>query len=743
MNEISDLTGKTVSYYKIQKLAGSGGMGRVFQARDRRLGRSVAIKILHADKAQDPRPRKRLLREARIYSALNHPGVVAVYDVGSDQGLDYIAMEWVSGRPLAEVLREGPLPIVQVLEIAAQLAGALVAVHGAGIVHRDLKPQNVMIGDDGTAKLLDFGVAKVDWTLDITTVNSESASSDEKTFPGTVAYMSPEQVLGEFLDHRSDIFSFGVVLFEMLTGSRPFQGKTPAAFVHRLLSDEAESPRKRRPEVPERLASLVLKALEKKPADRFQDMESLSHAIRPLLDGESKDQSRSPLRNFSKDRETYFALRPQVIALLISLLVVAGIAVNANMPVRWEDLVGIPPRDSAVSELPQTPYQLYEEGLRFLDRYDREGYTEAAIDRFEKSIAQSANFAPAHVGLSQGYWRQYLLKHDKAWLRKAEVSARRALELDPLLSDAAVAMALVRYAERSFDEAKLQLETVLMVNPDSENAIASLAEIAAAERNFEESIKLYNQSIELNPQNWRLHAELGRVHVNSGNLAAAEAAFRSSLEIAPDNALARRNLGAILHYLSRYSEAVTELQHSITIRPTDRAYTNLGTAYFFQGHYRQAATAFRAARDMRPNVYTNWSNLGDAYRQLPETQKEAIACFNRAIQLLRVHMTADPPEPHLQSQLALFRAKVGRRKEALAAISLVGPLASLPSRIAFRATLVYELAGEREKALAALEVALEGDFPLVEIANEPDLTDMREDVAFHHLMIDHESSTDH
>jgi len=213
--------GAKLGNFEIVKLLGRGGMGEVWRARDARLKRDVAIKVLPAGLARDPDRIARFEREARAASALNHPNIVAIYDIGRDNGTYWIASELVSGETLRRMIERGPLPAPKAVEIATQVAAGLAAAHAASLVHRDLKPDNIMVTRGGQVKILDFGLAKQRRTAADSTT---SYLTDEGTVLGTAGYMSPEQVRGEPVDHRSDLFSFGVVLYEMLSGRRAFAG---------------------------------------------------------------------------------------------------------------------------------------------------------------------------------------------------------------------------------------------------------------------------------------------------------------------------------------------------------------------------------------------------------------------------------------------------------------------------------------------------------------------------------------
>src|SRR5690349_16728789 len=224
------MIGQTLGHYRIEAKLGGGGMGVVYRALDTHLDRSVAIKILRSDVITSPDRKRRFLQEAKAASALNHPNIVHIYDISSSDGTDFIAMEFVPGKTLDQLIGSSGLPLKDTLKYSIQIADALARAHTAGIVHRDLKPANIIAGEDGRIKLLDFGLAKLteraaDSETDTATVTAfETPKTEEGMIVGTVAYMSPEQAEGKKIDARSDIFTFGTVLYEMLTGRRPFEG---------------------------------------------------------------------------------------------------------------------------------------------------------------------------------------------------------------------------------------------------------------------------------------------------------------------------------------------------------------------------------------------------------------------------------------------------------------------------------------------------------------------------------------
>ena len=278
--------GTRLGVYEIVGVLGRGGMGEVFRATDSRLDRPVALKILSAELGRDPERLSRFEREARLASSLNHPNIVVIYDIGHDQGVHYIAMEFVEGETLYDFLRRGIPPIGVTTDLASQIADALARAHAAGIIHRDLKPSNIMITPERRVKLLDFGLGKLirpDSDSNALTEMGRGATTPGVLL-GTAAYMSPEQAAGATADARSDQFAFGLILYEMLAGEHPFARPTSVQTMSAIIEDEVPPLGKSAPRSPEALALIVERCLAKEPRERFDSTGDLARAVQNIVD---------------------------------------------------------------------------------------------------------------------------------------------------------------------------------------------------------------------------------------------------------------------------------------------------------------------------------------------------------------------------------------------------------------------------------------------------------------------------
>ena len=279
------MIGKTISHYKILGKLGEGGMGVVYTAHDTNLDRFVAIKVLPAEKVADPERKQRFVQEAKAASSLNHPNIITIYDIGQAQGVDFISMECVVGKTLDRLIPQRGMRLNEALKCAVQIADALARAHSAGIIHRDLKPGNIMVNEHGLVKVLDFGLAKL---TEVTSADGDEStrtmrpSTEQGKIVGTVAYMSPEQAEGKKVDARSDIFSFGSVLYEMVTGEKPFHGDTKASTLAAILKDNPRPASQVVVDVPREVERLISRCLRKEVNQRCQHMDDVKIALQEL-----------------------------------------------------------------------------------------------------------------------------------------------------------------------------------------------------------------------------------------------------------------------------------------------------------------------------------------------------------------------------------------------------------------------------------------------------------------------------
>ena len=386
--------GTTLGPYEIQSPLGAGGMGEVYRARDTRLDRTVAIKILPQEMSRDPLRKQRFEREAKAISHLSHPHICMLHDVGSQDGLSYLVMECLEGETLAKRLERGPLPLEQVLKFGAQIADALDKAHRNGVVHRDLKPANVMLTPHG-AKLLDFGLAKPAImgangtsaiTLSVAALRSspETQVTQEGTIVGTFQYMSPEQVEGKEVDGRSDIFSLGAVLYEMLTGQKAFQGKSQLSVASAILEKEPEPINSLKPMTPPALDHAIRRCLAKDPDERWQTGRDLSGELKWI--NENGSQAGVFAVKAGNKSWSVKALGGLAAALAIATLAFAYLYLRGDASPAATKTAILPPIDKAF--LPQG-YALSPDGTRLAFMVETvEGKVSIWVRALDSSVAQ-------------------------------------------------------------------------------------------------------------------------------------------------------------------------------------------------------------------------------------------------------------------------------------------------------------------------------------------------------------------
>ncbi len=732
------MIGTILGSYRLDAAIGQGGMGVVYRATDLRLGRVVALKLLppaSGDAAENEERARRFLIEARAASALQHPHIVTLYDLGQDGDTTFLVLEYIAGRTLASRIAEGPLAFREAVELARQVADALAAAHAAGIVHRDLKPANVMVTADGRAKVLDFGLAR----LVGPDVNAEAQTiAAGLTLPGTVlgtpAYMAPEQIEGKVADARSDVYALGVLLYELLTAQRPFQETSYAATVHAIMARDPRPLASLRPDCPPAIVRFVERCLRKSPAERFAGggearaaLDVLAHSLAAGQNEPVAAIDEAPAAPPPKRAARQRLLPALGLAVILAAAVAFGLSPSGRALLHG-GLARMSPGTTS------TPFALYKEGTADLERYFESGRTDHAIEAFQRAIAADANYAPAYVGLAEAHWRKYMSNRDAALLQRSLDYANRALALDSQLVRARVVHGLTRLEMGAQDEATADFRLALQLDPANAQAWHGLGAVAVRQERMAAAESAYTRAVDLAPEDWLIRTYRAVLFFQTGRFEDALADFEKTARDSPDNPIALRNVGGAQHMLGRYSEAAASFQKSLEIRPDPAVYSNLGTIYYFQGLYPQAVGALEKSVELGPNDATIWRNLGDAYRQTPGQARKTNEAYHRAEQLLRDQLKNEPGDPVLTAELALCQARSGALEDARQTAASIPPVALARPEVAYALVLVHDARRDRPSALAALKAAIAAGHPLDEIRRDPELVALRQDRGYHDLL---------
>lgn len=709
------LIGLRIGIYEVLSQIGAGAMGEVYRARDTSLGRNVAIKVLPHAFSDDPERLVRFAREAHLLAALNHHNIATIHGVLSGEQIHALVLELIDGDTLAERIARGPLSLREALTIARQVADALEAAHAQGIVHRDLKPGNIKITPRGTVKVLDFGLAKVAVENVATTASAVGAHppsvtigrTREGTIIGTAAYMSPEQARGEPVDTRADIWAFGCVLFEMLAGRRAFEGQTTWDALAAVLQgdpDWSALPRS----TPATVRNLLRLCLKKNANERASKI------------GEVRAQIES-------------ALVPRAFSY-------AGIAATTAFALALVGVMSVQYAPSVLSVLrstdgiPATAFSLSQQAATLLDRDDKVENVDRAVALLEQALAQDGQYALAYAHLGDAYIRRYQASPDPEWLRRARETATRAVELNPDLGAAHVALGRAHLEAGETEQAANEFRRAAELDPVNPLPHLGLANSLANQNQDAKAEAEFRLAIARGAKVWRTHMAYGQFFFRRGRYAEAGREWETAANVAPDNVIVFRSLGAAYYQLGRYEEAASAFQRALEIQRSAPIYTNLGTLRFFQGRYAEAVAAFEKAVELGANTYLNWGNLGDGLRWAPGRRSEAAAAYRHAGELLGKQIAQKPADGDLLTRHAVYLMKMGEREGALKEIAAIAASPDLTPPILYRLTTVFELAGDRGRALEMLQRALRGGYPPKEVENDPEFTDLRADARYHRLI---------
>jgi len=749
------MIGRKLSHYEVVESLGVGGMGEVYRARDTRLGRDVAVKVLPPDRTLDETSRRRFQREAMAASALNHPNIITIYEINSEADTDFIVMEYVRGFTLSSRIKRGPLSINEAIGYASQIADALSKAHAAGIVHRDLKPGNVMITDDGLVKVLDFGLAK----FDSTATNTQASSGEHRldltlslpgAVTGTIAYMSPEQARGDKVDARSDVFSFGIVFFEMLSGQLPFAGPNAIAILHNIHFSPPRDLHELRPDVPPALVALLTRMLEKPPEQRPSmaevasmlragaraagissvtwhsgdaTMDQLPSSLVSTRQAQSAVVQSQPPAKASNRR----LLRGVAAAVLIAVLGLGGYFLKKNAADQNGANQGSAAGQTAEAVVADEPFALRSRAQTYLERWDVPNNLDRAITMLNRALELDHEYAPAYASLTFAYFEKNRINPDPQWVRQAEQTAASAVKLNADLADSHLASGVAAMMGGHSTEAEHAFRKAADIEPKSSKPHFWLGFLYNSNGNSKEAEQELTRALALNPADWHAHMNLGLLFYKTARYREAAGAWEEVSKLTPDNIVVLSNLAAVYHMLDRNDDAASALQRSLEIKPDADTFSNLGTLRYFQGQYGEAVPAFERAVNLGANNYTVWGNLADAYRWAPGRAAKAKPAYENAIRLAREELSVHGQDRDAQSYLALYLAKTGDKKGALEQIHRVDSVTKEDAEVLFRSAVVHELCGERDLALTKLSASLKAGYSSGEIKNEPELTSLRAD----------------
>ena len=530
---------------------------------------------------------------------------------------------------------------------------------------------------------------------------------------GTVSYMSPEQAVGDQIDARSDVFSFGVILYEMLAGERPFLGKNTISTLRKIQIEPSPSVREKRAEVPASLDRIVMKALNKEPQDRYESIDAMGNDLRTAL------VEINATKRGAGNKGRYA---------VVAMVALAAVIVSTELPSVRRVL--LPDRASTPAS-PASAFDWVKQGRGYLSRYDRPDNIDRAIAAFQNAIRQDASYAPAHAGLAEAYFRKDATTPDPQWKRLASDSARKGVQLNPDLAVTHLAQGIVLLRTGKADEAGAELRRALELDPLNGTNCVWMGEYYVDRKDPVRAEEFYDQAVKLAPDDWNTYQYLGRFLYRNARYEEAAHAWERANDLAPNNIQILRSIAAAYHALNREDEAWTLLQRALEIAPSATAYSNMGTFRFFQGRYADAAGLFEKAVELNPNEYRYWGNLGDAHRWVPGDEGKSKKAYTRAIQLAEEKLASRKDDPEMQSSIAIYFAKSGDKKRALQQINQLEKIASRSPGSYFKSLVVYEITGNRDKALRDLNVALRLGYSQKEISNEPELTSLRADRRYH------------
>ncbi len=676
--------GSRAGKYRIAGQIGQGGMGLVFRAVDEELGRQVALKFLPESLAGQREASERFLREARAASALDHVNIGSIFGVEeTGDGRRFLVMAYYEGENLAQRMRRG-VSYEEAIEMAIQIARGLREAHAHGIVHRDIKPSNIMLNAQGVVKIVDFGLARM---AEATRLTSTGMGV------GTPAYMSPEQAQGMEVDGRTDLWSLGVVLLEMLTGERAFRGSSTPAVLYQVVHGEITLLER----LEEPVRGVVSRALERDLTRRYATAGEMVADLEALAAGGSVS---GPARAAKPGR------RWVVAACAAVAVVMAGGA--------WKYTAGRAPAKAGADG--------YQRAVELMQRWDKDGNLEESIRLLTAAVERDGRFALGYARLAEAQRLQYAVKRDKGMLEAAAKNVGVAVELNGELAPVQVTLGRLLAMQGKNDLAQAAFLKAIQLDGNEAEAHQAMARQLERQGRAEEAESSFRRALSLNSESLAAHDAFGNFLFRQGRHLEALAEWQSVLRMAPDHAGARLNAASALNQLGRTAEAIPMLQASIAGKPTSLAYMNLGTALTREGRYGEGAEAYRKALELQGDDSMVWGNLGYVYSWMKDPR--AGETFARAIALAEAKRKRVPRDPFVHSDLALYYAKTGKAALAQERLQTALALAPKAGEIAGSGAEVYEILRARGKAVELARRALQLGHPRWRLERNPELQEL-------------------